>query len=68
MLSFVKFVFELLTLIFVRVFDLVEIDVLAGLKAFDLASKNFFDSWKTEEKEGVGDLSYVQEGEGKDER
>ena len=48
---FVQFVLELLTLIFVGVCDRVEIDVLASLKAVNLASKNFLDTWKAEEEE-----------------
>lgn len=51
LLSFAQFVLELLTLIFVGVLNRVEIDVLASLKAFNLASEDFLDTWQTEEEE-----------------
>ena len=51
LLSFAQLVLELLTLIFVGVLNRVEIDVLASLKAFNLASEDFLDTWQTEEEE-----------------
>ena len=67
LLAFGQFIGELLTLIFVGVLDRAQVDVFSSLETFDLASENFLDAGKSEEKEGVGYLTDVQLAEGKDE-
>ena len=68
LLPLAQLVCVLLTLVLVRVGDLIQVYVFARHEALDLPSQNFLDARKAEEKEGVGNLPDVQLAEGKDER